>query len=266
MNIVFTNKEKKMKLFSSITEWQIFRRENKFANKTLGFVPTMGNLHAGHASLLRRSKLENDFSVLSIFINPTQFNNENDLKSYPRTLKHDLQLAEKENVDFIFIPNYETMYPDNFRYKVIETEFSKQLCGRSRPGHFEGVLTVVLKLLNLIKPTRAYFGEKDYQQLQLIKGMVDAFFLDIEIVACKTIRNKHDLALSSRNNLLTPEQQELAQHFPRLLSANIKLEQIQQQLETFGFRVDYITEINNRRFGAVYLGDVRLIDNREKSC
>lgn len=250
-----------MKIFNILKDWQQFRRETFFNEQKIGFVPTMGNLHSGHASLLERSKLENNFSVLSIFINPTQFNNLNDLEKYPRTLDADIVLAKKLNVDFILLPNFEDMYPDNYQYKVNEINFSKQLCGQNRPGHFDGVLTIVMKLLNLIKPTNVYFGEKDYQQLQLIKGMVDAFFMDTKVVACTTIRNKNGLALSSRNNLLNTEEIKLAEQFPKLLKSNLSLVEIENQLTKLGFRVDYIEERNGRRYGAVQVGNVRLIDN-----
>ena len=137
---------------------------------SVGFVPTMGALHQGHRQLLKRSKAENEISVLSIFVNPTQFNNSEDLEKYPKNWETDLQVAQEEGVDILFAPDYSEMYPDNYRYQVGEKEFSKILCGKDRPGHFDGVLTVVLKLFNLIQPTRAYFGEKDYQQIETSPG------------------------------------------------------------------------------------------------
>ena len=146
----------------------------------IGFVPTMGNLHQGHLSLLERCCTENDISVLSIFINPTQFNNKNDYTNYPQTLEQDLALAEKAKVDYILMPTYSELYPDDFAYQVSETKISQELEGKFRPGHFTGMLTVVLKLLLLVKAHRAYFGEKDYQQLQLIRGMAKSFFLETE--------------------------------------------------------------------------------------
>lgn len=252
-----------MKIFHNIKEWRDFRKQPLFLNQSLGFVPTMGNLHQGHLSLCNRAKQENNYAALTIFVNPTQFNNINDLNNYPRTLEHDLALAEQTGVDFVFIPNYAEIYHDNYRYQIHETELSKLLCGKHRPGHFNGVLTIVMKLFNLIKPQRAYFGEKDFQQLQLIKDMVEAFFLDIEIIPCPTLRDERGLALSSRNNLLSPEQKRLAPRFHELLASNENLSAITNSLEQLGFKIDYIEEQFGRRFGAVHLGDVRLIDNIE---
>jgi pantoate--beta-alanine ligase len=255
------------KLFNSIAEWQEFRRQNIFVGKDIGFVPTMGNLHQGHQSLLERSVKENAITVLSLFVNPTQFDNAQDLQSYPRTSQQDVQLAEQVGVDFILCPVYAELYPDGYRYKVSEAEFSQRLCGKHRPGHFDGVLTVVLKLLQLVKAQHAYFGEKDFQQLQLVRGMVDAFFMDTQIIACPTVRDKNSLALSSRNNRLTVEQSLVANHFPKLLSSHHTLDKIIFELTKLGFMVDYVEEHNGRRFGAVRLGQVRLIDNVEiKSC
>lgn len=250
-------------IITSIVEWQTLRKENYFAGKTVGLVPTMGNLHEGHRSLLKLSVQENNITVLSIFVNPTQFNNLNDLQHYPRTFEHDVQMAREVGVDFILAPEYHEIYPDDYRYKVCETGMSTLLCGKHRPGHFDGVLTVVLKLLLLTKPHRTYFGEKDYQQLKLVEGMVKAFFLDTKIIACKTIRDSAGLALSSRNHLLTSEQFELAQMFAKLLSSGFSTEMIVNKLTEIGFDIDYIEEHFGRRFGAVKLGNVRLIDNIE---
>ena len=159
------------------------------------------------------------------------------------------------------MPEYKDIYPDNYEYKVIESNFSKILCGKFRPGHFDGVLTVVLKLLNLVKPNRAYFGEKDYQQLKLIEGMVKAFFIDTKIVSLPTVRTKDGLALSSRNIRLSEEQKIKAIEFPKSLASSLSNEKIKSHLRKKGFKVEYIEQIDNRRFGAVYLGNVRLIDN-----
>lgn len=248
-------------LFNSIKDWREFRQAKLLANKKIGFVPTMGNLHAGHQSLLHRSVQENDYTVLSIFVNPTQFDNPEDLKKYPRTLEQDIELAKASGVDFIFIPEYEALYPDNYRYRVQESELSQQLCGKHRPGHFDGMLTVVLKLLQLVKADKAYFGEKDFQQLQLITGMAEAFFLDTKIIPCPIIRDDNTLALSSRNSRLLPEQYQMALHFPKLLQTNLTKQAIISALTELGFEVDYIEEHNGRRFGAVKIGQVRLIDN-----
>lgn len=250
-----------IKIFSSLHEWQAFRKTDYFNNKTLGLVPTMGDLHAGHRSLLARSVRENDLTVLSIFVNPTQFDDPNDLNNYPRALDNDLDVAKESKVDFVLIPSDSEIYPDQYRYQVCEMDLSKKLCGQHRPGHFNGVLTIVLKLLLLAKANQAYFGEKDFQQLQLVKDMTKAFFIGTQIIACPTIRNEHGLALSSRNKLLTVEQHDLAYHFPKLLGSNDTIEEIAKKLTQLGFIVDYIEEHFNRRFGAVQLGRVRLIDN-----
>lgn len=248
-------------LIENITQWRELRKS--FADKTLGFVPTMGNLHEGHMSLVKRSTDENDLTVLSCFVNPTQFNNAGDLKSYPRTFENDMALCESAGVDYFFFPEYKAMYPDDYRYKVSENEISAVLEGEHRPGHFDGVLTVVLKLLLLMKADRAYFGEKDYQQLKLVEGMANAFFLDTEIVACPTMRNEFGLALSSRNGRLTEDQFALSKFFPEFLHSNRSCEEVAKALNEKGFKVEYIEEHQGRRLGAAWLGDVRLIDNIE---
>ncbi len=251
------------KVIKKISEWKKIRNSEELKNKTVGFVPTMGAFHQGHASLIERCLIENNISVVSIFVNPTQFNDPNDLRNYPRTLDSDLKLLEKMNVDYLFYPEYEEIYSDNYRYKIIETDFSKKLCGAFRPKHFEGVLTIVLKLFNIVKPHKAYFGEKDYQQLKLIEGMCKAFFMDIEIVPCPIVRDEDGLALSSRNLLLTNEERMISVNFPKLLKARMPNELIKEELEKLGFKVDYIENLEGRRLGAVHIGKVRLIDNVE---
>src|SRR5262249_29466052 len=161
-------------------------------------VPTMGALHEGHLSLVKRSRVENDRTLVSIFVNPTQFDDPADFDAYPRTVKRDLALLEAAGVDFVLLPGAGDMYVDGFRYRVSEPEVSTILEGEHRPGHFGGMLTVVLKLLNIAAAERAYFGEKDWQQLSLVRGMADAFFLPTAIVACPTVRESTGLALSSR--------------------------------------------------------------------
>lgn len=249
------------KIIKSISEWKQLKKSYAFKEKKIGFVPTMGALHSGHISLIETCINENDISVVSIFINPTQFNDPKDLQNYPRTFAADLKLLNELKVDFLFYPDYNEIYEDNFKYRVVESELSKILCGAFRPGHFEGVLTVVLKLLNIIQPDRAYFGEKDYQQYKLIDGMCRAFFLDVEIIPCPIVREDDGLAMSSRNLLLKSEERAHAVNFPKLLQSNKSPQQIKAELENLGFKVDYIEEIEGRRFGAVHLGKVRLIDN-----
>ncbi len=248
-------------VFKDLKKWQEYTKGPNYAGKQVGFVPTMGALHEGHASLFKRSKAENEITVASIYINPTQFNNPEDLKNYPVTTNEDLRLLESCGVDYCLLPSYEDIYRDKYRYRVEEEEVSRVLCGAHREGHFTGVLTVVLKLLNLVKAHKAYFGEKDYQQYLLVKGMADAFFLTTEIVSCATVRAKDGLALSSRNKRLKATELELATYFVKELKSGAGVEAIKKNLTSKGFRVDYVEDRFGRRFGAVHLGDVRLIDN-----
>lgn len=250
-----------MKVLHSIADWLQLRPS--LADYNIGFVPTMGALHDGHVSLVRKSASENNITLVSIFVNPTQFNNPDDLAKYPSQIEKDLEILKAAGADYVVLPTYEQLYPDNYRYKVAEDDFSKILCGKSRPGHFDGVLTVVLKLLSISGAGKAYFGEKDYQQLQLIRHMVEAFFLPVEIVAMPTVREKDGLAMSSRNQRLTPEQRKLAPLLFEILRSEQPLDLAKNQLEKSGFKVDYLEEHGDRRFAAVLLGDVRLIDNVE---
>ncbi len=163
-----------MRIFNHLDEWLAVRHSIPTTH-SIGFVPTMGNLHAGHASLFAASKQENNYTVASLFINPTQFNRPDDFIHYPRTLEADLDLLEEAGVDYCLIPSEQAMYADNYRYQLQETALCQLMEGKHRPGHFNGVLTIVMKLLNLVKPQRAYFGEKDYQQYLLIRDMAEAF-------------------------------------------------------------------------------------------
>lgn len=249
-----------MQIFKNIDEWRSFRRS--FApDLTVGFVPTMGNLHAGHASLFKRSKEENDLSVTSLFINPTQFNQASDFNLYPRTLEEDCQLLEELGVHYCLMPSEQDMYKDGYCYRVEESKLNQLMEGKQRSGHFTGVLTVVMKLLNLMKPHNAYFGEKDYQQYLLIRDMVQAFFMDINILPCPTIREKSGLAYSSRNNRLSPEQRKMADNFAAIFHQGTHCQEIIKQLKDAKISVEYVEENYNRRFAAVQIGDVRLIDN-----
>ena len=249
-----------MQIIRNVRLWQETRVKCG-PQSAIGFVPTMGALHEGHRSLLQRSRQENQVSVLSIFVNPTQFNNPEDLSKYPKTWDSDLAMAKASGVDYVFAPEYSDLYPDQYRFKVAESGLSQRLCGAHRPGHFDGVLTVVMKLLHLVQPTQAYFGEKDFQQLQLVRDMVDAFFLPTRIVACPTVREKDGLAMSSRNLRLSEAARAQA---PKLyaLSATAKTSQVARQLlETAGFAVDYVEDVDGRRFVAASLEGIRLIDN-----
>ena len=228
---------------------------------SIGLVMTMGCLHAGHAALLRESVKHNDITVLTIFTNPTQFNQTADFESYPQTIDADITLAEACQVDVIFVPSYQDMYPDDYRYRISETQFSQVMEGAHRPGHFEGMLTIVSKMMILVRATRAYFGEKDYQQLQLVRGMTQALFMETEVVGVPTVREPDQLALSSRNTRLRSDQKPIAARFPQILLAAKTAEHATQCLRAEGFDVEYIEEYDGRRLGAVCLGGVRLIDN-----
>jgi len=251
-----------MNVVTTLAEW---RRCRAGLRGSIGLVPTMGALHAGHRALLAQSLAECDHTVLTIFVNATQFNNPADLEHYPRTLEDDLAQARELGVDSVLLPAHEELYPDGYRYRVQETEFSARLCGEHRPGHFDGVLTVVMKLLNLVRPTRAYFGEKDYQQYLLIRDMAAAFFLDVDIVPCATVRAADGLALSSRNALLDDAGRRLAPLLNATLRQPVDDKTVIARLTGAGFEVDYVESHDGRRFAAatVRCGDreVRLIDN-----
>jgi pantoate--beta-alanine ligase len=248
-----------IKVLRTVSELQAWRKS--LGTKSVGVVPTMGALHAGHESLLLRAKADNEVCLLTIFVNPTQFNNPEDLKKYPATWEQDLKMAELNNIDAIFFPNFSEMYPDNYKFKVIETDFSLKLCGKDRPGHFDGVLTIVTKLLNLVRADRAYFGEKDFQQLSLVKGLTEALFIPTEIVAMPTVREADGLAMSSRNQRLTANEREIAPMIYKIIKSANSADEARKKLETTGFSVDYVVDQESRRFVAVKLGEVRLIDN-----
>jgi pantoate--beta-alanine ligase len=250
-----------MTVFETLAAWRRERQVQIRAGRTLGLVPTLGALHEGHLSLVRRSRAENDLTLVSIFVNPTQFDDPADLAAYPRTLDTDLAALRDEQADFVLLPREADLYPDGYRYRVTETGLSGVMEGAQRPGHFDGVLTVVLKLLVVAAAERAYFGEKDWQQLTLVRGMAEAFLLPTAIVACKTVREADGLALSSRNTRLRPRDREIAARFYRALSTAPTADEAARDLEASGFDVDYVEDHEGRRLGAVRLGDVRLIDN-----
>ncbi len=248
-----------MKVVADLAQWKNIRSD--LGDRTVGFVPTMGALHDGHLSLIRRSAEQNEVTVVSIFVNATQFNDTADLDAYPQQLAADADLAADAGADMVLAPEHGAIYSDDYRYRVTESSLSLHMEGSHRPGHFDGVLTVVLKLLNLVNPRRAYFGEKDYQQYLLIRGMVEAFFLPVEIVPCPTVRATDGLALSSRNGRLSSESRTLAARFPHVLASGGDSRQAGQRLTAAGFEVDYVVDSDGRRFGAVILDGVRLIDN-----
>jgi pantoate--beta-alanine ligase len=249
-----------MRVHHSLRDWRAVREGPDYAGGSIGFVPTMGALHAGHRALLARARAENERVVLSIFVNPTQFNDSADLEKYPRTLEADLKLSAGL-VDDVIVPPPAELYPDDYVYRVTESRFSRELEGAHRPGHFDGVLTVVLKLLNTVQPKRAYFGEKDWQQLRLVEGMVRALLLPIEIVPCSTERDVDGLALSSRNRRLSHPARVRAAQFPLILRSAHTAEAAVETLKTAGFGVDYVEDRDGVRLGAVRIENVRLIDN-----
>lgn len=199
-----------MRVVKTIAEVREFVKEGRRAGKSVGLVPTMGFLHEGHESLIKKSVSENDITVVSVFVNPMQFGPSEDLASYPRDINADSRLCEAAGADLIFNPEPEEMYADGFCSFVDMTGLTNALCGLSRPVHFRGVCTVVNKLFMIVMPDRAYFGEKDAQQLAVIKRMVKDLNIDIEIVGCPIIREADGLAKSSRNTYLSPESRKQA--------------------------------------------------------
>ncbi len=248
-----------MKIFESIVEWQQYR---KSVLGSLGFVPTMGNLHEGHLALCRQSITENDKTAVSIFINPTQFNNGADFTHYPKTIEADIKALQAIGVDYCLLPQKEMLYPDDYRYRLSENDLALLMEGKCRPGHFDGMLTIVLKLLNIMQAQNAYFGKKDYQQYQLVKSMAQALFLSTHIIGCETKRDEYGLALSSRNNRLEKHQLATAREFAQIFhQPALSIEDITALLVIANVKVEYLQEVDGRRYAAVFIGDVRLIDN-----
>ena len=262
----------------------------KSIGKKIGFVPTMGALHNGHLTLVKRCVSENDLCFVSVFVNPTQFNDKNDLANYPRTLEADAELLASVGCEFVFAPNADEMYDAEEMQKPFEFDFGgldQVMEGRFRPGHFNGVVQVVSKLFQLVQPTRAYFGEKDFQQLAIIRRMVTVMNFPVEIVGCPIVREESGLALSSRNALLTPEQRQLAVHISQVLkeSCLFALETPVHELHDAlvaavnareGLEVEYFEIIDGKTLQpiekweetndivgciTVYCGKIRLIDN-----
>ena len=280
-------KNTNMQLIHTIAELQAALTNERQQGKTIGFVPTMGALHRGHIALVEQSVAENDVSVVSIFVNPTQFNNPNDLLKYPRTLEADCALLEPTGNDYVFAPLVEEVYPEpdtrRFDFGSLETVME----GRFRPGHFNGVAQVVSRLFEIIQPDRAYFGEKDFQQLSIIRAMVRQLNWPIEIIPHPIVRESDGLAMSSRNTRLTPQQRENAPIiWQTLLLANEKKSQLsveevkQDVIDRLNavpeFRVEYfeladgdslqsISKWEDSEYIvaciAVFVGEVRLIDN-----
>jgi pantoate--beta-alanine ligase len=236
-------------------------RRRTLPGKSIGFVPTMGALHRGHASLVERCRRENEIVVVSIFVNPSQFNDPKDLDRYPRTLDRDLALLECNRADDVLVPCASELYPAGYRFRMECDSRLQMMEGLYRPGFLQGVMTVVLKLLNIVRADRAYFGEKDYQQLMVITDMVRDFFIPTEIIPCATVRGESGLAESSRNALLPWDSAQKAASLFRVLTSAANPAEARSTLETEGFAVDYVEEHWGRRFAAASLDGVRLIDN-----
>ena len=277
-----------MKIISSIDELRHEIDTVKAKGLSIGFVPTMGALHAGHISLLTKAVSENKFVVASVFVNPTQFNNPNDLEKYPRDIERDANMLESAGCDLIFAPSASEMYSENEINNTFDFDFGgldAVMEGEFRPGHFNGVVQIVSKLFLLVQPTKAYFGEKDFQQLAIIHRMVDVLKMNVEIVDCPIVREVSGLAMSSRNERLTTEQRIKAAEINKVLinSRNFVSEKAPENLKTCVInqlnRVDYleveyfdivdattlqsIDSWTSNAVGciAVFCGEVRLIDN-----
>lgn len=204
---------------TTIGELRELLAEHRAAGRSVGFVPTMGYLHEGHASLMRAAREHDDVVVVSVFVNPLQFGEGEDLDTYPRDLERDARVAAAEGVDLLFVPPVEEMYPEPVLTTVSVAKVSEPMEGAARPGHFDGVATVVAKLFNIVGPCRAYFGAKDFQQLAVVRRMVRDLSFPVEVVDCPTVRELDGLAMSSRNAYLTPEQREAAPVIYRALRA-----------------------------------------------
>lgn len=277
----------KIRVARSIDEVKRAVRRARSEGKTIGFVPTMGALHAGHQSLIRRSAVRTGFTVVSIFVNPTQFGPKEDLASYPRPLARDLMLAREAGADLLFVPSVRTVYPEGFSTRVIVDGLSSTLCGASRPTHFQGVTTVVTRLFNIVNPDLAFFGRKDAQQAIIIQRMVHDLGMPVLVVLCPTVRERDGLAKSSRNVYLTKEQREQAPVLHRaLLEARAQIRKgersavrIKTRMQRVicaksEARIDYVEIVDADRLQpvrtlkdtcllavAVFFGRARLIDN-----
>lgn len=276
-----------MEIFSKIDDLKRKLKEERKGGKSIGFVPTMGYLHEGHLSLVRQSVKENDLTVVSIFVNPIQFGPEEDFNRYPRDIERDKKLLEKEGVNYLFFPSNYEMYPTGYKTFVEVNELGKKLCGKSRPGHFRGVTTVVLKLFNIVQPDKAYFGQKDAQQAIIIKKMVKDLDLDIDIFVMPIVREEDGLAMSSRNIYLDEEERKNSTVlYKSLKEAERMIKMGERDAEKIKNRmreivtsypkavIDYIEIVDTEELNpvnplkgevlialAVYIGKARLIDN-----
>ena len=276
-----------MKVVGTIKEVRELVKEWKKNGETVGFVPTMGYLHEGHGSLITKARENNDKVVVSIFVNPMQFGPTEDLDSYPRDLEKDSKFCESLGTDLIFHPEPEEMYHDDFSSYVDMSVLTEELCGLSRPVHFRGVCTVVTKLFNIVQPDNAYFGQKDAQQLAIIKHMVQDLNMDINVVGCPIVREEDGLAKSSRNTYLSPEERKAALILSKTVKlakelidagekdADVVVAKMKENIETEPMaKIDYVKAVNGLTMQqqkeikapmliamAVYIGKTRLIDN-----
>jgi len=262
-------------------------KSRRCEGKEVGFVPTMGYLHKGHRELIKLARMQNDIVVVSIFVNPTQFGEGEDYDRYPKDLERDLSICEEEGVDVVFAPEVAEIYPKGYRTRVCVGELGNILEGAFRPGHFDGVATIVVKLFNIVQPNRAYFGEKDYQQLKIIQQLVEDLNIPVEIIPVPIVREEGGLAYSSRNVYLSPEERESAlaiyksfQLAEKMIKAGERdAKRIKEAIRAFIERhphvkgIDYVeitdenlkpketVEKGDRILVAVRIGDARLIDN-----
>ena len=279
-----------MKVINKTSDLQAIIEQFKNDGKSIGLVPTMGALHKGHLSLVKNSISNNDITVVSIFVNPTQFNNPNDLASYPRTVEKDLELLQTVGCDVVFAPEADDIYSQSETDSRFEFDFEgldKVMEGKFRPGHFNGVVQIVSKLFDLVRPNRAYFGEKDFQQLAIIRLMTRRYNLPIEIVPCPIVREDSGLALSSRNSLLKDNEKQVAQHIYAVLNESrqfvpqTEVEELKQCViaaieQKPELKVEYFDIVDGHTLKSigkwdecdyvvgcitVFCGDVRLIDN-----
>lgn len=273
-----------MRVIRSALEMRNARRDSESRGKSWGFVPTMGFLHEGHLSLLDLARADNDVVVMSIFVNPLQFGPDEDFETYPRDEERDLELARQRNVDIVFLPSVEDMYPPGSASRVSIGQLASFLEGEYRPGHFDGVCTVVAKLFNIIGPDRAYFGQKDAQQVAVIKKMVDDLAYGVSVVVGPTVRDPDGLALSSRNSYLStgeraaaPALYEALRSAAEVIEADGSFEEAEERMEKVaggaGFQLDYAKVVDPATFAvpgsgesvllviAGWLGRTRLIDN-----
>lgn len=273
-----------MEIITSKKEIAHYTKFLKSSNKKISLIPTMGNLHDGHLSLIKSSESYESIKIASLFVNPLQFNSKEDFKNYPSTIDNDIKILQKNNIDCLFMPDKNDILPKDFENIKLPWGFNNLLCGKYRPGHFEGVYIIVKQLIDAINPDYMFFGEKDYQQLLLIKYIHQEFYKKINkllIVSCPTIRDGNGLALSSRNNLLNDKQKTLVSK--KILDIRENLTDLKTSLNTDGFSIEYIEEwnlsnlhsqhgllgiekkLNNKKriFLAIYVGKVRLIDNFE---